>query len=163
MALAQRKIEATPGGIILPPRYPGMIRDTDSLAIKINEWVTKVWEQSGGVDDLTIFPTDIIVAHFKRDYVGSSGKLYAAAPTQKEDQYQGKVGLVLAVGSNAFVDAPDAAFYGFRPAVGQWVVYKATDGRDMEICKPASTDKVLIRLLKDGEISMIVPRPDRVW
>lgn len=139
---------------------PGLV--TGPGCDHINDWVRETWRKLGDVNDLGIFPTDVIVAHFQRTKLGS-GVLLAAKQTQAEDKYQGKVGLVVALGGNVFVDAPDAQFYGFKVKIGDWVVYKNSDGREQELCAPATADRVLTRVLKDGEVYMTVPRPDRVW
>lgn len=140
---------------------PGTI--TGPAADPVNAWVADVWKKIGDINDIQLFPTDVIVAHYERKTVGGSGRILAAPSTQKEDRYQGKVGLVVRVGTEAFNNAPDAQFFGFRADVGDWAVYRHNDGREMGLCVPGTSDTVLIKVLKDGEIFMTVPRPDRVW
>lgn len=145
---------------VVPPRIPGLI--TGPNTEDINLWVRKIWADIGDLDDFVLWPTDVVVAHWERTTLPGS-RLLAAAATKREDRFQGKVGMVLKLGSNAFVDAPDAQFYGFTATVGDWVVYKNTDGREFDIVKTGSVTKTIARALKDGEIFMKVARPDRVW
>lgn len=158
---AGKSAAARTPALILPTRHPGMLVGTDPMAASINEWVRGVWERLGPDSGLTLFPTDILVAHYVRDRVGR-GHIIAAHQTQNEDKYQGKCGLVVAVGSEAFKDAPDTRFYGFKAEVGEWVIYKNSDGRDLEFVPPKG-EKLLMRSLRDGEIFMKASRPDQIW
>lgn len=115
------------------------------------------------LSNFEIFPTQILVAHHIRKTVGSSGRLIAADKTQKEDRFQGKAGLVLMMGSNAFKDSSDARFFGFSVSIGDWVLYRASDGWDFDYVLPFSTDHVPCRLLLDTDIKARIPRPEVVY
>lgn len=139
---------------------PGFVSGPN--ADEINKWVKETWENVGDLRDFNLFPTDVLVAHFERTKLPGS-TLFAARQTKTEDRFQGKVGLILKLGTQAYVDAIDAKFHGFSPRAGDWAVYKNTDGREMDIVAAGKVTKTLVRVLKDGEIYLTVNRPDRVW
>lgn len=129
-----------------------------------SDFSTSVLDRLGKTLDLyTCFPTDVIVAKFQRTHLGTSGKLLAAPATSREDRWQGKVGLVIKLGNHAFHDDSDASFFGFSLTVGNWAVYRNTDGFDFDICIPGTTDRIECRRLKDGEVFGKVQRPDLIW
>ncbi len=76
-----------------------------------------------------------------------------------EWDYQGKVGYVLSVGPLAFRDSDDGRyrFSGRRAEVGQWVVYRTSDGLQLML------DQHLCRVLQDVHILGVIPQPDRVY
>ncbi len=104
-----------------------------------------------------VFGNRILVAKWIRENVGS---IRLSAQTQREDRWQGKVGVVLAVGPLAFEDDNNNDWRGQRAKVGDWVLFSYGDGLDFDYSKPGSFDKVPCKLLREGEIAMILPRPD---
>jgi co-chaperonin GroES (HSP10) len=62
---------------------------------------------------------------------------------KEEDVWQGKVGLVLKLGPNAFIDPDDGSLYEQRVEVGDWVVFKVGDGWQLEV------SKMPCRMIKD--------------
>lgn len=107
-----------------------------------------------------VWHNQVLVAHFVRNKIGS---LIVAAQTQKEDQFQGKVGLVLKLGPSAFVEEPGVKFYGVKAKVGDWVLYRNSDGFPLDFCPPGSTEKILCRLVGDADLKGSLARPDMVW
>jgi hypothetical protein len=105
-----------------------------------------------------VFGNHVLVAKWIRTRVSNS--ILAAAKTQTEDRWQGKIGLVLAVGPSAFVDDANYSFHGVSVATGDWVWYSMADGTDQDYCPPGTTDKLPCRTLKDFDIIGRVPRPD---
>jgi hypothetical protein len=79
--------------------------------------------------------------------------------TRKEDEYQGKVGLVLKKGPLAFVDDEHVQFYGQDVNVGDWVVIRPADGWGLTITQ----NEVLCRMVTESAIRMKIPSPDAVW
>lgn len=122
----------------------------------------KLFARVGDLSGIKLFGNRILVAKFERTTVGTSGLLHAAPKTQLEDQYQGKVGLVLKVGPTAFVDdeAHGIVWNGDSVKPGDWVFYYYADGIDMDVCPIGSTDQVHCKLLREGDVNGIVPRPD---
>jgi hypothetical protein len=99
----------------------------------------------------------VLVAKWIRKKIGS---FVTAAQTQREDGWQGKIGLVLALGPSAFIDDGRYTFAGFAAKIGDWVWYTSTDGTDQDFQPTGSFERVPFRLLRDFEIRGKVPRPD---
>ena len=113
-----------------------------------------------------VFPTDVIVAKWIRETLGRVGgktSLIAAEQTQKEDRYQGKTGLIIKLGSHAFVDEGDLRFYDFRPKEGDWVQFRNSDGDDSMLVPAGTMDGYHIRRLWHGHIAAILPHPDMIF
>ena len=124
-----------------------------------------VYERIGHlIDDVEIFHSQILVAKFMR--TKHSANIIATANSEREDRYQGKVGLVLKVGPGAFQDNPGTGdyFHGVSVKPGDWVHYRYSDGADFNI-RPSGSDanKVECRLLEDSSIKGRLSRPDLIW
>lgn len=122
----------------------------------------KIFAKLGDITGFKLFGNRIMVVMYERTTVGYSGALYAPPQTNLEDRYQGKVGLVVKMGPVAFVDDPASGivFHGDAVKVGDWVSYSYSDGTNVDVCPPGSADKVHCKILVEGEIIGIVPRPD---
>lgn len=120
----------------------------------------KIFERVGDLSGVKVFGNRILVAKYERATVGYSGRLVAAAQTNMEDRYQGKVGLVLKVGTVAFVDDDVNKFHGDSVKVGDWIFYSYGDGTDVDVCPAGSADKIHCKVLKEGDVGGVVPRPD---
>lgn len=117
-----------------------------------NELQTSVGDISG----INIFNNWILIAVYKRPEKTASG-LYLTDNTRKEDEYQGKVGLVLKKGPLAFVDDDKTSFAEQNVNVGDWVVFRSSDGWALNV------NGELCRMLQDIQIRMTVPSPDVVF
>ena len=80
------------------------------------------------LEHMQVFKGMVLVATYKRETVGVSGKLIAADQTKKEDEFQGRVGLVLKVGPLAFKNTKDIDFGGVSVEEGDWVFYVPANG-----------------------------------
>ena len=76
---------------------------------------------------------------------------------RKEDEYQGKVGLVLKKGPLAFVDDDKTSFEGQDASIGDWVVFRSSDGWALNV------NGILCRMLQDIQVRLTVPSPDTVF
>lgn len=112
----------------------------------------------GDISGIIIAPTEILTGTYVRPEK-TAGGLYLAESTRREDEYQGKVSLVLAVGAAAFEDDPatNTSFHGFKPKVGDWVICRVAYGFMMNI------NKHPCRVILDKHVSGIIPRPDLVY
>jgi hypothetical protein len=72
----------------------------------------------------------------------------------EEDAYQSKIGLVLQKGAHAFVPDVETDFRGDDVQVGQYILYRASDGF------PETRNGVPCRILKDQQVMMIVNNPE---
>lgn len=126
----------------------------------VAEFVEKV-KKHLDLSGFTVFPTAIICAHFVSNK--SAGGIIRPTTNQNEQRWQGKCGLVVALGSEAFKDSADASFYGFKPKIYDWVVYRNSDGHDFDYVIKGQSDAIPCRWIKDGEIEMITPDPSLVY
>ena len=85
-------------------------------------------EKIGDIDNVEIAPTQLLVAIYEPPEKTKSG-IYTTDNTRKEYQYQGKVALVLKMGSNVFVDDHIVQFHGFSCEVGDWIVFRLMAGQ----------------------------------
>ena len=117
----------------------------------------------GDLSGVRIFGARIMVVKFIRDTIGSSGKLLAAAQTQMEDQYQGKVGLCIKVGRLAFKTDAKHDWGEDQVQVGDWVLYGYGDGYDMDIQPYGTDEKIHCKVLDESEVKGLVPNPGLIW
>lgn len=109
----------------------------------------------GDISGIEVFNNHVLVAI----YVGTKktkGGIILTDTTHSENQYQSKVGLILAKGPVAG-DPDDNWFKGTTLNVGDWIVLRASDGWDMTI------NGVVCRMLTDISVKARVDHPDRVW
>lgn len=74
-----------------------------------------------------------------------------------EDEWQGKVGVVLKLGSLAYQDDEDAHFSGERVEIGEWAVYHVGDARSINI------NGYPCRMVRDSSIRMTVEDPNIIF
>ncbi len=80
-----------------------------------------------------------------------------------EDRFQGKVGLVLKVGSLAFVDDAVNKFGGFRVDPGDWAVFNPSDGWENFLVAANGRDGIPIRWFADTSIVGKTDNPERIY
>lgn len=124
----------------------------------------------GDISDIEIFHNGILVAIYHRPkaiQLAGGKTLHLPdnlAGKTGEDRYQGKVGMVIAKGPQAFVPDERADFAGIDVSVGDWVVFRRSDGWDMTLVRgPGTDDNVLCTLLHEQEIRARILSPDSVW
>ncbi len=88
---------------------------------------------------------DLEGVHLPNDYVllgtyirpeKTAGGIYRPQTNVDEDVWQGKVGLLLKLGPDAFKDTDDYTFNfgpGGEPKVGDWVVFKVGDAMSLNV------------------------------
>jgi co-chaperonin GroES (HSP10) len=113
-----------------------------------------VWDAAGDISGVELAANQVLLGLYTRPEKTASG-IYLSDQTRKEDEYQGKVGLVLKVGPQAFDD--QEYFKGWKVEVGDWVVAWVSDGRQTKI------NGCLCRVIKDAEVRMRIDAPDRVY
>lgn len=80
-------------------------------------------------------------------------------PTEniREDQFQGKCGLVLKKGPMAFKDDDVNRFYGQNVEVGDWIVFRVSDGWSLTV------NETPCRMLEDANIRMKLVNPSMIF
>ncbi len=100
-----------------------------------------------------VLGADLLMAIYVRPEKTASG-IYVADVTRKEDIYQGKVGLVLALGPLAFVEDETHKFGGVVPKVGDWIAVRVGDTFQLSLGQQAC------RLVQDVNVRAILDAPD---
>jgi len=129
------------------------------MAIVMNHAVdprTAILDQVGDLSKVEIFNNQILVAIYIRPEQ-TVGGILLPNQTRDEDKWQGKMGLVLKKGPSAFVDESQNWFNGIDVAVGDWVIFRPSDGWGIEV------NGVLCRLLDDTVIRGRAQKPDMIW
>tara|TARA_R110000868_G_scaffold5117_7_gene31649 strand:+ start:644 stop:1066 length:423 start_codon:yes stop_codon:yes gene_type:complete len=83
----------------------------------------------------------------------TKGGIIRPTSNVEEDVWQGKVGLVLKCGPNAFEDDGEYDFHGQKANVGEWVVFKVGDAWSLEV------NGIPCRLVRDSNIRMKLKDP----
>ena len=96
----------------------------------------------GDLSGFEVFGDRVLVGIFMRPEK-TKGGIIRPDINKEEDVWQGKVGLVLKLGSTAFVFPGDGLLYEERANVGDWVVFKVGDGWQLEV------NKMPCRMIKD--------------
>jgi len=115
-----------------------------------------IWEAVGGkenVNKITLFGEQLLVGTYLRP-AKTGGGILLTEKIRDEDIYQGKVGLVLKLGSTAFKDREGIKFGGDKVKVGDWVFFSVQDGRAMSVMGHHC------RRIEDVFIGGILPDPD---
>lgn len=115
-----------------------------------------ILKEMGDISDIEIFHNQVLVAIYIRPEKTKSG-LYLSAQTRDEDKYQGKVGLIIKKGADAFVDESGKWFKGVNLGVGDWIYFRPSDGWAITV------HGQLCRILDDTDIRGRIPTPDTVW
>jgi co-chaperonin GroES (HSP10) len=87
----------------------------------------------------------------------TAGGIIRPDQTKDEDRFQGKIGLVVAVGPGAFKDDGIAKFHGKKIKVGDWVYTRYSDGLEFFY------NGCSLRIFEDVSIKAIVSDPTRYW
>lgn len=110
----------------------------------------------GDLSGYDIFHNQILVAIYVRPNI-TAGGILRPDENIKEDEYQGKVGLVVKLGPTAFVDTDDEEFHGQSLSVGDWVVFRTGDGWQLNIRDTAC------RILNDRTVRMRIKNPGDIF
>jgi co-chaperonin GroES (HSP10) len=115
----------------------------------------KLFDELGDLSGLDIFNNQVLVAVYKRPEK-TRGGLFLPDNVRDEDNYQGKVGLVVKLGPQAFVSTPEWTFT--TPIyVGNWVILRPSDGWSINV------NGVLCRMLVDTSVKGWIASPDFVY
>jgi co-chaperonin GroES (HSP10) len=115
-----------------------------------------LFDAVGDLSGYDIFHNQILVAIYVRPNV-TAGGIFRPDDNIKEDEYQGKVGLVVKVGPTAFKDTDDETFDGQSVSVGDWVVFRTGDGWQLNIRDTAC------RILNDRTVRMRIKEPGDIF
>ena len=122
----------------------------------------EILERFGAVPDDIVQFSRILVAVYQPPMVTTTqGGIMLTQGISEEDlnefRYQGKVGLIVARGKQAYVDDDSVKFHGTENRVGDWVWFRPSDGIACEV------NEVFCRILNERDIIGRVPHPDYIW
>src|SRR6266853_1046869 len=141
------------------------VHDTDpridllkKVGMRLKKSGNIVGEPLGGAE---LFGNAILVAVYVRPKKARYGTLTLdlTDSTIKEDEHQGKIGLVIAMGPLAYEDDEQTQFHGQKVEIGDWVVFRPSEGWGITL----TSNQVLCRMLTEGNIRMKINSPDDVW
>lgn len=110
----------------------------------------------GDLNGIELFHNQILVAIYVRPEKTAGGIIRPGTNVQ-EDEYQGKVGLVVKKGPSAFLDNDDEDFQGQNVTIGDWVVFRVGDGWQLTIRDTAC------RILTDRTVRMKIGNPGDIF
>jgi len=114
-----------------------------------------ILETVGSLDDIEIFGDMVLLAIYIRPEK-TKGGIYRPDSNKDEDIWQGKVGLVLKWGPDAFVDPESGNLYDQVAQEGDWCVFKVGDAWNLQI------KDIPCRLVRDTNIRMKIKDPEAV-
>lgn len=128
-------------------------------------------ESAGPLTDYEIFHNLVLVATYipppikMKGAMGEDVEFHVPDATLAEERFQGKMGLVLKCGPLAFVDDNLARFGGVEVKVGDWVMFRPSDGIELFIKdhKGKRRDGLSCRLLEDTLIKGRVTDPSLIY
>lgn len=127
----------------------------------------EIMKRVGNLDWFKLRVNQILCAVYIRPEDAQYGTmtLKLSDKTREEDRYQGKIGLVLKKGPTAFVSLNGDEFLpGDTVNVGDWVVYRASDGWQLTLTGDGTENgRQLCRVFVESDIRAIIPSPDMVW
>ena len=110
----------------------------------------------GDLSDIELMHNNILVAVYIRPEKTASG-IHLPDTNRKEDEYQGKVGLVVKQGPLAFKDDKNFQWGGQSLKTGDWVCFRVSDGWQMKV------NGVLCRVFEEVHIRGKLAAPDAIW
>lgn len=120
----------------------------------INEKIGKAVAKSKVLGELVMVATYVPPEKTK-------GGIFIPNKSLDENRFQGKVGMVLKLGESAFkYTGPydhEGSYRGTKPKVGDYVVYRASDGMEMFI------NGTSVRLIDSHLIKMVVDDPEAFY
>lgn len=110
-------------------------------------------------DHVQVLNAKVLVAIYMRPEK-TAGGIIRPGTNREEDNYQGKIGLILKAGPLAFED-DDNHKWAIKPKVGDWVQYRVGDTFPFRL----GSDKTAphLRYVEDVNILSVWDRPDLVW
>lgn len=127
--------------------------ETFAQARTPDEFKELVFKLVGNLSDVDVMYNQVLLAIYIRPEK-TRGGIIRPTSNVEEDVWQGKAGLVLKVGPNAFEDDAEYQFHGQRANVGDWCGFKVGDAWSVEV------NMVPCRLVRDSAIKLKVKDPN---
>ena len=118
----------------------------------------ELMDRIGDLSEIVVPFNKVLVGIYMRPNKTKSG-IELPDQVRDEDRFQGKSGLILKKGPMAFQDDDRVKFYGLNPDVGEWIVFRPSNGMKLDI---RSKNGHCI-LLVDTQVELVIPSPDMVF
>lgn len=115
-----------------------------------------ILDRLGDLSGIELFNNQILCAVYVRPNKTKSG-IYLSDKTVDEDRFQGKVGLLVSAGPEAFNDTSGQWFNDVNFNVHDWLVFRPSDGWSITV------NGVLCRIMSDTQVKARISSPDQVW
>ena len=138
--------------------------------------VAAMFERVGDMTNYNIFHNLVLVATYikppkiMKNAEGKDVLFHFTDKTLAEDRFQGKVGLIIKMGPLAFKERRGVEFGGAAAEVGDWVMYRPSDGtelfiKDMSGLKHEGlkNEGIPCRLLDDFNIMGRISAPSLIY
>ena len=112
-----------------------------------------IFEAIGDLSDVDVFHNQILVAVYVRPET-TVGGIIRPETNIVEDEYQGKVGLVVKKGPTAFVSNEVTDFMGQDVEVGDFLIYRVGDGWQLMV------NGVACRMMTDRSLKLRTKNPE---
>lgn len=129
----------------------------------------EILEKLGDLSNVEVAQNEVLLAIYMRPEK-TPGGIILTDNNRKEDRYQGKVGLVVKIGSACrFVrhDSERDIIYGLDIKLHDWVVVRTSDSWTLDVNTDPRALKydefVPCRLVYDDQIRMRISNPGMVW
>lgn len=136
--------------------------DTTELSERSSDqdFADMVRRKIGSLDDYVVMGSSVLVATYIKPRK-TAGGIILTEKAVDEDRWQGKVGLVLKMGEDAFKYTYAASgaytYEGQKPEVGTYIAFHTSDAREVGI------KGVSCKLIDASLIKLIVPDPDAIY
>ena len=127
-------------------------------------------ERAGDLREFQVFNNQVLIGVYQRPSESkTTGGIVLTHRTTDEDKYQSKVGLVLNLGPTAFRDPTGRWFQDQDVGIGDWVVFRPSDGWSLTLVskdKSGKKQELLCRMVDDTAIRAKIDSPmgpDRVY
>lgn len=115
----------------------------------------KLLDELGDISEVELWHNQVLCAIYVAPE-RTAGGIIRPLSNVEEDVHQGKIGLIVKMGDQAF--ASDAKWqWPDDIGLGDWVFYKVSDGWAVTI------NRVKCRILEDVDVKGRVQHPDQVW
>lgn len=119
-------------------------------------------EKIGTIPDGVVQFSNILLAIYQPPIVRKTGGGIILTDQMSDDDieeftWQGKVSLIVAMGSLAYQDDETTKFNGIKNKVGDWVWCRPSDGMLCEV------NNVMCRVVTERHIIGTLPHPDVAW
>lgn len=119
---------------------------------------------ANNIEGFEPFHNLVLVATYVRGDKTKGGIILGGDRTRAEDRFQGKIGLVLAVGPTAFVGKDKNSFGGVTVKPGDWVMYRTSDAHEFFfVDEQSSLEGASARLIEDTLIMARVNDPETIY